>query len=78
MTNFVNGDVVRLKSGGPLMTVTDDTYSHLVCSWFIDGKEFNGKYPSEALYSKVELDQMEAQAAEDRKALFAKLGKEMA
>lgn len=70
MSGFSIGDVVRLKSGGPLMTVTDDTYSHLVCHWFTDGREFKGQYPSEALYSKAELEQMEAK---ELQSLYANL-----
>jgi uncharacterized protein YodC (DUF2158 family) len=44
MDNFEIGSVVRLKSGGPLMTVHDiDDYSPgpnpgLLCVWFVDSK----------------------------------------
>ena len=32
---FQVGDVVRLKSGGPLMTVQQATYAdNIVCTWF--------------------------------------------
>ncbi|MEL6238688.1 MAG: DUF2158 domain-containing protein [Pseudomonadota bacterium] len=34
-SNFQVGDVVRLKSGGPLMTVQQATYAdNIVCTWF--------------------------------------------
>ena len=32
---FTVGDVVRLKSGGPLMTVQQATYAdNIMCTWF--------------------------------------------
>jgi uncharacterized protein YodC (DUF2158 family) len=50
------GDTVKLKSGGPLMTVTavghDDTSRGPViwCSWFDDkGKESTGYFPAAAV-----------------------------
>lgn len=35
-TKFQIGDVVRLKSGGPVMTVIDESF--LGCTWFDDEK----------------------------------------
>jgi uncharacterized protein YodC (DUF2158 family) len=51
---FKIGDTVRLKSGGPLMTVTavgkDDTKGQMVgTSWFINNKEDKGQYPASLL-----------------------------
>jgi uncharacterized protein YodC (DUF2158 family) len=47
------GDVVRLKSGGPAMTVevvTKATEGHLVrCVWFDDGEAKRGTFPAAAL-----------------------------
>lgn len=49
------GDVVRLKSGGPDMTVTDtdvlsqDLNANIRCSWFDGKKAQSALYPSEAL-----------------------------
>lgn len=47
------GDIVRLKSGGPSMTVTavGDNYGTLTvwCSWFISGKESTGTFPVDAV-----------------------------
>lgn len=51
--NFNIGDVVRLKSGGPLMTVTDLTHFNGVttatCTWFVDNKPEIGHFPFSAL-----------------------------
>lgn len=33
---FNDGDRVRLKSGGPTMTVTDATEQKIECSWFVE------------------------------------------
>ena len=50
---FKIGDTVRLKSGGPLMTVTNvgnEEGKDLVwCSWFEKGKESKGYYPTAAV-----------------------------
>ena len=39
MSDFIKGDVVRLKSGGPKMTVLSIGTSTLTCQWF----DRNGK-----------------------------------
>ena len=50
MTKFEIGDQVRLKSGGPLMTVTRATARHVVAEWF---NEFENRrtesFPAAAL-----------------------------
>jgi uncharacterized protein YodC (DUF2158 family) len=44
------GQVVRLKSGGPRMTITtvnnNDTYA---CTWFMNGKPEHAAFPTSAL-----------------------------
>jgi uncharacterized protein YodC (DUF2158 family) len=35
--HFKNGDRVKLKSGGPMMTVSDLVEGKIECSWFFDG-----------------------------------------
>ncbi len=49
--NFKIGDIVRLKSGGPLMTVTGaNTEGEVWTCWFDDLKKENkGYYPADAL-----------------------------
>jgi uncharacterized protein YodC (DUF2158 family) len=39
MTDFNPGDVVQLKSGGPLMTVSVVTGPVVVCEWFDDKQQ---------------------------------------
>ena len=64
MSNYSVGDVVRLKSGGPMMTVTGRDYNdNCVCAWFDQMKEFSAIYPDAALYSEA---QVQAQAERDR------------
>jgi len=53
---FKIGDTVRLKSGGPLMTVTavrkDDTKEQMVwTSWFVNNKMDKGLYPASSLHA---------------------------
>lgn len=53
MTNFDVGDLVRLKSGGPTMTITStpNEYSALCfCQWFDEMGALNkGRFPPDAL-----------------------------
>lgn len=58
------GDVVRLKSGGPFMTITGEYYGNHACTWFVDGKPVSGNYPEESLHSKAEAEAEDAQAQE--------------
>jgi uncharacterized protein YodC (DUF2158 family) len=46
---FKTGDLVQLKSGGPIMTVVDTGYADLVCSWFAGKKHEKGSFPAAAL-----------------------------
>lgn len=59
------GDVVRLKSGGPMMTITGEYYGNHACTWFVDGKEVNGNFPEVSLYSKAEAEAEDLKAATD-------------
>jgi uncharacterized protein YodC (DUF2158 family) len=47
------GDVVRLKSGGPKMTITTigDLYGtpNVYCTWFDGVKQYTGDFPPNAL-----------------------------
>lgn len=54
---FEKGDVVRLKSGGPEMTVqgTRPYGSDLICKWFEDGEKMSGSFAPESL-ERVEKD----------------------
>jgi uncharacterized protein YodC (DUF2158 family) len=50
---FKSGDVVKLKSGGPKMTVTSagENYGDAVvyCAWFDGVKKMTGDFPPDAL-----------------------------
>jgi uncharacterized protein YodC (DUF2158 family) len=46
------GDVVRLKSGGPAMTVDercDDDVDSVICQWFNNTQLSEGTFPSASL-----------------------------
>ena len=48
--SFKVGDVVRLKSGGPLMTVQQATYAdNIMCTWFGE----NNKRMSEGFHPRT-------------------------
>ena len=54
------GDVVRLKSGGPKMTVTQvgtDSITELLtvwCAWFVLTKQETGTFPADAVEPVIE------------------------
>jgi len=50
MANLKIGDTVRLKSGGPLMTVTYAEGITLECTWFDSSEKMQfGKFHTEAV-----------------------------
>lgn len=51
MPNLKVGDVVRLKSGGPKMTVsTVDEYNHIVyCKWFVHDELKSERFSPDSL-----------------------------
>lgn len=49
MENFVTGELVRLKSGGPLMTTAGDNYGEIICKWFDGNKPMRESFPPESL-----------------------------
>ena len=58
---FKVGDTVRLKSGGPLMTVTgignDRNKEQMIwTSWFVNNKEDKGHYPASSLDAEAGAD----------------------
>jgi uncharacterized protein YodC (DUF2158 family) len=47
---FKAGDTVRLKSGGPLMTIQEiDGAGFATCDWFTKGKREQGVFPITSL-----------------------------
>jgi uncharacterized protein YodC (DUF2158 family) len=54
MTFLRRGDVARLKSGGPEMTViSDDGDGVFTCQWFTDGSPQSGQYHKRTLLRKI-------------------------
>ncbi len=53
-TIFAVGDLVKLKSGGPEMTVRaipTDFSKHYICQWFAGKKLEQGSFPNDSLES---------------------------
>jgi uncharacterized protein YodC (DUF2158 family) len=46
---FKDGDRVKLKSGGPLMTVSNVSNDKIECSWFFEGNIRHDHFNPEAL-----------------------------
>ncbi|MDA2937027.1 DUF2158 domain-containing protein [Acidobacteria bacterium AH-259-A15] len=46
---FKSGDIVKLKSGGPNMTVDSYVASHIRCSWFAGNKLQMGSFEEDSL-----------------------------
>ena len=58
MEKFAKGTVVRLKSGGPYMTVHGINNENYECRWFDkEGKLISDIFSEETLVSKKELDE---------------------
>jgi len=49
MSGFKIGDVVQLKSGGPLMTINSVEESEYYCQWFVDNKMNDGSFHRDSL-----------------------------
>ena len=50
MTTFSTGDIVRLKSGGPKMTVLESGGEQVQCKWFDrNGKMHTDSFPTAML-----------------------------
>ncbi len=49
MAEFKPGDVVKVKSGGPAMTVERITSNQVVCQWFVGADLKGGVFAPEAL-----------------------------
>ena len=76
MDQFKVGDVVRLKSGGPSMTVTNvssdrEDGPHANTAWFDQSKEGKGFYPFAALELAVS-EMTDEQLTAERERLLAK------
>lgn len=43
---FKAGDVVRLNSGGPIMTIQEVEGDQVFCVWFDKTKQMHGRFPA--------------------------------
>ncbi len=43
------GDVVQLKSDGPLMTIEEYKNGNFICQWFWEGEVNRGYFPPDSL-----------------------------
>lgn len=58
MEDFKVGDIVKLKSGGPKMTVSNtdkgiDDKNVIECIWFQKENKFSDEFPNDALVKTV-------------------------
>lgn len=49
MNNFNPGEIVRLRSGSPSMTVERTSGRLVECAWFVDGQLRTGTFDADAL-----------------------------
>lgn len=55
MEELKPGDIVKLKSGGPLMTISEAVYDlgvltdKWLCKWFENNKLLSGEFPKNSL-----------------------------
>lgn len=65
---FHAGDIVMLRSGGPLMTVEDTEDGEVDCSYFVQGHLEHATFREEALVILFEGDTTEESAEESTEA----------
>ena len=49
MKQFTPGEIVRLRSGSPSMTVERTSGRMVECAWFVDGQLRTGSFDADAL-----------------------------
>lgn len=49
MKQYSPGEIVRLRSGSPSMTVERTSGRMVECAWFVDGQLRNGSFDADAL-----------------------------
>ena len=49
MKQYSPGDIVRLRSGSPSMTVERTSDRMVECAWFVDGQLRTGSFDADAL-----------------------------
>lgn len=49
MSTFIIGETVKLKSGGPVMTVAEVEGEEVVCLWFEKSQQHKQRFPAATL-----------------------------
>ena len=66
MADFKPGDMVRLKSGGPSMTVEEVGDKETICCWFGNGDEYQRRHIANVVLSSMS-DTSSARSAPGKK-----------
>lgn len=53
---FSRGDIVQLKSGGPVMTVADYDHKDVECIWFCGATKMSERFPANSLKNAEEAE----------------------
>lgn len=58
--DFNVGDIVRLKSGGPNMTIDNASSERIICVWFDEAKTYHMRNLHQGAIEKVPAEKTEA------------------
>ncbi|WP_041207767.1 DUF2158 domain-containing protein [Aeromonas jandaei] len=61
MNGILSGSVVRLRSGGPYMTVNNIVGQKCECVWFVNDELRSGAFFKSSLFNKKDIDASSAE-----------------